>query len=294
MGTRLWWWDDNQTEQDFLKRIERFKELLSKHPRLQQDVPALAAAAIAADLHAEGAAPMGGGPLDVELRAIIEGLEEAAEEAAVQWQADGSSTEPAARRQQLLQHARSWRYLWDLPSNERLTLQHVKTAHGILMHDAIAEDGSTHFNGRFREAGAYAASTGRNSTVFAPPDAIHDELESVLSRLDVSNLASIAGFYERFLFVHPFKDGNGRLARLLVSRALKLHGLPIPTSLATLPPKASKQLMRLINRHRDGRDTTHSLLRLYLVEVIHRSWQQFSQHVGRDGVDPIDTPPPAN
>ncbi len=294
MAARLWWWDDSETEQGFLERIERFKEQLSKHPRLQQDVPALAAAAIVADLHAEGTAPMGGGPLDSELRAIIEGLGEATEETAVQWQADGSSPEPAARRQQLLQHARSWRYLWDLPSIERLTLQHVKTAHGMLMRGAVAEDGGTDFNGRFREAGAYAASTGRGSTVFVPPDAIHVRLESVRSCLDVSNLASIARFYERFLYVHPFKDGNGRLARLLVSRALKLHGLPVPTSLATLPHKASKQLMRLIDRHRDGRDPTHSLLRLYLVEVIHRSWQQFSQHVGCDSVEPADTPPPAS
>lgn len=292
MAAALWWWQKGESEELFLERIKRLKEQLGSHARLTEfaSSSATGAAAIAADLRAEGTQPLCSN-LEAEVQAAVKQCEEfVTEDAVEEWQADGSSVTEAARRQQLLQHARAWRYVWELPSDEPLTLQSVKKAHSILMCGAVAAIGATNFNGRFRLEGAYAASNGPEPTVFAPADTIEPRLEVVLSRLDANSLGSIACFFERFLYVHPFKDGNGRLARLLVSRSLKLHGLPIPTSIASLPRKANKNLLGLIERSREGRDKEHSLLRLYLVEVIYTSWRNFASYVAYDSADAL---PPA-
>lgn len=292
MAKTLWWWENDESEEGFLEGTKFLKQHLGRHSRLDKYVQLTVAAAIAADLRAEGTQPLGG-DLEADIEAALQQCDDMTEEAGVLWRSDGSSDTDAARRQQLRQHARAWSYLWNLPNDECLTVQHVKHCHRILMLGAIADDGKADFAGRFREHNAYSASNGPEPTVYAPPETIAERLENTIARLNPSSLESIARFFERFLFVHPFKDGNGRLARLLVSRSLKVYGLPIPTSLASLSPRAQKNLIKLIERYREGRDDKHSLLRLYLVEVIYKSWRKFASYVDFDALDSADALLPA-
>lgn len=67
--------------------------------------------------------------------------------------------------------------------------------------------------------------------LYCPPvhvDAEVDNLISILSDLEVRKIKPIiiaAWFHHAFTQIHPFQDGNGRLARLLASLILIRHGL---------------------------------------------------------------------
>ena len=49
-----------------------------------------------------------------------------------------------------------------------------------------------------------------------------DELRYIMRRTDLSPEAKAAWALNEFLAIHPFRDGNGRLARLLLNWVLLL------------------------------------------------------------------------
>jgi Fic family protein len=59
-----------------------------------------------------------------------------------------------------------------------------------------------------------------------------------------------AQLHRRFVFIHPFIDGNGRLSRLLMNTALIQDGY----MLAVIPPVLRQEYISLLERaHRDDR-----------------------------------------
>ena len=62
-----------------------------------------------------------------------------------------------------------------------------------------------------------------------------------------------AELHKRFVFIHPFIDGNGRIARLLMNTALIQEGY----MLAIIPPVLRHEYIALLERaHTDSRDFT--------------------------------------
>jgi Fic family protein len=68
---------------------------------------------------------------------------------------------------------------------------------------------------------------------FCPPESVESEVDRLLAmhsehlRLGVSPLVEAAWFHHRFTLIHPFQDGNGRMARALASLIL-LQGRWMP------------------------------------------------------------------
>lgn len=59
-----------------------------------------------------------------------------------------------------------------------------------------------------------------------------------------------AQLHKRFVFIHPFIDGNGRLSRLLMNTALIQDGY----MLAVIPPVLRQDYISLLERaHRDDK-----------------------------------------
>ena len=55
---------------------------------------------------------------------------------------------------------------------------------------------------------------------------------------------------KRFVFIHPFKDGNGRIARLLLNTALIQDGYLV----AVIPPVLRYEYIELLEKaHRDDK-----------------------------------------
>jgi fido (protein-threonine AMPylation protein) len=112
------------------------------------------------------------------------------------------------------------------------------------------------FAGRFRTArGFYGA--GRTASEGVPPEHIDAELRKLRFPLSASSKDDFArlgaDFLERFFRVHPFEDGNGRLARLALAIAVRVD-LRRSLRLASDRKSRREYLAALVyaHRHRPG------------------------------------------
>lgn len=93
-------------------------------------------------------------------------------------------------------------------------------------------------------------------TVFTPPDRIRTELdmlfagmESLQKRLDMNNELHAVLFAAIAMYgvvdIHPFKDGNGRLSRIVANWALRRAGLPFAINLFATPVQRAEYVLAL-------------------------------------------------
>jgi Fic family protein len=67
--------------------------------------------------------------------------------------------------------------------------------------------------------------------VYCPPEQVEPEIEKLIQlyndaeKSNISPIIIAAWFHHSFTTIHPFQDGNGRMARLLASLVLIKHGL---------------------------------------------------------------------
>jgi len=104
---------------------------------------------------------------------------------------------------------------WAADPNFALTAFFLRQLHGLVTR---GDDSAA--------PGVYRKSAVRiEQTTFVPPDYMHvpdlvEQLFVEISRPDFQNLPSLlqsVEFHTRFVSIHPFSDGNGRVARLLVN-----------------------------------------------------------------------------
>lgn len=104
----------------------------------------------------------------------------------------------------------------------------LKTADILDVHALVLQKIEREFAGRFRNAGVRIA--GAN---FIPPNALKidaltdDLLDWLCTEVCMLNpVVKAAIFHHRFVWIHPFFDGNGRTARLLSNLMLLKTGYP--------------------------------------------------------------------
>jgi Fic family protein len=121
----------------------------------------------------------------------------------------------------------SWR---DIP----LTENHIKQLHGVLLKFSHRDE---HHRGEYKklpnnveafdEHGRSVGVIFETATPFDTPRLMHELVEWTQRELEGKNhhpLLVIAVFIVRFLAIHPFQDGNGRLARVLTNLLLLQTG----------------------------------------------------------------------
>ncbi len=123
-----------------------------------------------------------------------------------------------------LNHQEAIEFVESLVSKDLvLNAQYVLSIHGMVLQKIEKE-----FAGRYRNAGVRIS--GAN---FTPPNAlkVDDLMEELIQWVnDVDNpldtIIQSAIFHHRFVWIHPFFDGNGRTARLLFNLLLMKDGFP--------------------------------------------------------------------
>jgi Fic family protein len=118
----------------------------------------------------------------------------------------------------------------------------IKSIHARMLHDDNLEltetdDGSFYCLiplGTYRHCGCYAVHDDSSREVhYCPPadldaemDWFYENARLLLSREDLDPFYVSAWIQWAFLFIHPFADGNGRVARMISSIPLLKKGLP--------------------------------------------------------------------
>jgi Fic family protein len=129
----------------------------------------------------------------------------------------------------VLAHELGLRRLSELP----LSLRLIRDLHKRLMHSVRGGDQTP---GRFRDSQNFIGPPGTtiaNATYVPPPvpemKRALDDLERFLHDRALPPLMQIAIAHYQFEAIHPFRDGNGRVGRLLISMFLCERGLlPAP------------------------------------------------------------------
>jgi len=138
-------------------------------------------------------------------------------------------------------HAKAYDYIYTIACSEPISEQHIKTIHQ-LFYSQIDGD----------KAGYYRSErviiTGSNYPTPSPAkiDLLMSEfvvwLKDNEDKLHPVELAALA--HKEFVFIHPFIDGNGRVARLLMNLCLIRKGYTI----AIIPPILRTEYIALLEK----------------------------------------------
>jgi Fic family protein len=146
-----------------------------------------------------------------------------------------------------LGHARAYDFIFTLLRGRQIT-----EADTLTMHRMFYKDIDSASAGRYREQPVIV--TGSKYPV-CEPEKIAGEMEQFFvwaasERDQYHPVEFAAQLHKRFVFIHPFVDGNGRLSRLLMNTALIQDGY----MLTVIPPLLRQEYISLLERaHKDDR-----------------------------------------
>ena len=145
-------------------------------------------------------------------------------------------------------HAKAYDFMFSLLKEHRIDEQAMLRIHKLFCQNIEPE-----YAGRYRDIRVII--TGSQYPVTAP-EKVSEDMDMLFEwvqrdREKYHPVEFAALLHERLVFIHPFKDGNGRVARLLMNLALIQDGyLP-----AVIPPMLRADYISLLEKaHRDERD----------------------------------------
>ncbi|MCB9034528.1 MAG: Fic family protein [Chitinophagales bacterium] len=132
------------------------------------------------------------------------------------------------------------------------------------IHALVLQKIEKEFAGRFRTGGVRIA--GAN---YLPPNALKvnafiDDLIAWYNESNINNIVKNAIFHHRFVWIHPFFDGNGRTVRLITNLLLMQVGFPP----AIILRNDRKKYYAALNQANKG---NYSKLLLLIIQAVERS-----------------------
>lgn len=123
---------------------------------------------------------------------------------------------------EVVNHQEAIEFVESLASNEYL----LNKLDILSVHHLVLQKIEKDFSGKLRTSGVRIS--GAN---FVPPNVLKveefvEELIHFANSSDIDILIKSAIFHHRFVWIHPFFDGNGRTARLLLNLILMKSGFP--------------------------------------------------------------------
>lgn len=138
-------------------------------------------------------------------------------------------------------HAKAYDFMFTL-----LGHHHISESDALTMHRLFLQDNNLPFAGKYRTDPALI--TGSKYPVCKVKE-IEAEMKALFhwaasERKNYHPVEFAALFHKRFVFIHPFIDGNGRISRLLMNTALLQDGY----MLAIIPPILRQEYIMLLEQ----------------------------------------------
>lgn len=144
-------------------------------------------------------------------------------------------------------HAKAYDFMFTLLKNRTITERDILT-----MHQMFYESIEKNYAGKYRDMDVLISGSkypvSETKHIQAEIDSLFQWIVKERNRFHPVVFAS--QLHKRFVFIHPFKDGNGRIARLIMNTALVQDGyLP-----AVIPPVLRHEYIELLEKaHRDDK-----------------------------------------
>ena len=144
-------------------------------------------------------------------------------------------------------HAKAFDFMFTLLKNRTITERDILT-----MHQMFYENIEKEYAGKYRDMDVFISGS---KYPVAETIRIQTEMDGLfhwitIERDHVHPVAFAAQLHKRFVLIHPFKDGNGRIARLIMNTALIQDGY----LLALIPPVLRHEYIELLEKaHRDDK-----------------------------------------
>lgn len=154
---------------------------------------------------------------------------------------------PVRDHLEALGHSEAYDLLFRLAKNQEITEANVKELHRLFYYRIDAKQA-----GKYRKSRVIITGTD-----FIPPapERIPDLMESFIAGLSEARakhhpVEFCAIIHKELVTIHPFIDGNGRAARLLMNLTLLQAGYP----LAIIPPILRRDYLDTLNKTHKGND----------------------------------------
>ena len=151
-------------------------------------------------------------------------------------------------------HAKAYDYIYQITEKEGLEEEDILALHRLFYQQIDAEKA-----GKYRDVKVYIS--GSRYAVSAVSK-IPAEMQKLVKwyndnekKLHPIELA--ATLHQRFVFIHPFVDGNGRMARLLMNLALLRNGFTIAIIPAVIADRVIATQLDLLRLMREDDDTVN-------------------------------------
>jgi len=164
-----------------------------------------------------------------------------------------------------------------------LTLEVLCQIHAILCSDGLCD-----VAGAVRKTGV---NVGNRQCL--PPDRVEAEIrlalesvEQLSTRADLSTFAKAAAAAMAVAYVHPFKDGNGRMARIAANMVLRRAGVPFVLNICGTEEHRRRYVAATVASHTAG---TLSDMSSLLAEHCARAWEELERLQQRREAEAADT-----
>ncbi|MBC6409651.1 MAG: Fic family protein [Ekhidna sp.] len=141
----------------------------------------------------------------------------------------------------LSDHLNAVDFVFDVvKENRELTIGFIKELHALVTRNQKFAEGRDQFGnktnielrrGDFKVFENNPTREDSTKVLYCPPEYVQSEMDNLIAihndteHQEVNPLIRAAWFHHAFTVIHPFQDGNGRVARLLASLILIKHGL---------------------------------------------------------------------
>lgn len=144
-------------------------------------------------------------------------------------------------------HAKAYDFMFTLLGKRTINEEHILT-----MHRMFYESIESECAGKYRDMDVFISGSKYPVT---KPDHILTEMAELFQWIEAVReklhpVIFAAQLHKRFVFIHPFKDGNGRIARLIMNTALIQDGY----LLVVIPPILRHEYVQLLEKaHKDDK-----------------------------------------
>lgn len=155
-------------------------------------------------------------------------------------------------------HKKAYDFMYSLAKEKAISEEHIKQLHK-LFYQGIDEINA----GVYRKQRVFISGSEYN---VAPYDQIDMLMSAMINKLNEARalehpIVFAAKLHQEFVYIHPFVDGNGRVARLLMNMALLQDGYPI----VVIPPICRSEYITALEK---GHENENVFIQFIMERVV--------------------------